>query len=74
MDTERLLKVHKRITGRRRRARAYQEHIEHTMYRKGMIGRLLGLSPPQVEELLQCLHGELKYVRKVKNDDGYTDN
>ena len=57
-----LIKAHKKILNRRKRAKAYQEHLEHTRVRRDRIAKILGVPVSDVEELLQLLKHELKYV------------
>jgi len=58
-----MIKAHKKIVNRRKRAKAFREHLDHTLTRRGRIARIVGCSEGDVDQLLKDIKRELEYVK-----------
>jgi hypothetical protein len=64
MDEQRLSKLKFRRDKEANRLLGFVKHTTHQDYRKTTIGKLLKLDMKQVDQLLQCLKAEWKYVEE----------
>ena len=62
-EDDHLIKAHRVIHNRLKRAKAFKEHQEHTLTRRGRIAQIVGCSEGDIPQLLKDLKRELEYVK-----------
>lgn len=64
MDKERMERLKFQRTKQVNRMLGFVKHTQHTDYRKATIAKILKIDVKDVEQLLQCMKAEWKYIKE----------